>query len=93
MGAWGLPRERVRRKHRPWAMNTCSKDIYVLEYFKDLRYKRGFGVLGGSLRSWIHYVNLRAGNGTQKEHMDIAIEIKKHLAQHFPLIAQACEWN
>ena len=40
----------------------------------------------GSLRSWIHYIELRSANGTQKEHMDIAIECAKEIARIFPLM-------
>lgn len=39
----------------------------------------------GTIRSWIHYIQLRSGNGTQKEHMDIAIEIAKAIVEIFPL--------
>jgi thymidylate synthase (FAD) len=39
----------------------------------------------GTIRSWIHYIALRSGNGTQKEHMDIAIEVAKAIAEIFPL--------
>jgi thymidylate synthase (FAD) len=39
----------------------------------------------GTIRSWIHYIQLRSGNGTQKEHMDIAIEVAKAIAEIFPL--------
>jgi len=39
----------------------------------------------GSLRSWIHYIELRAGNGTQKEHMEIAKECAKVIANIFPM--------
>jgi thymidylate synthase (FAD) len=46
----------------------------------------------GSLRNWIHYVNLRSGNGTQKEHAEIAIAIRKELKKHYPVVAKACEW-
>ena len=40
----------------------------------------------GSLRSWIHYIELRSANGTQKEHMDVAIECAKEIARIFPLM-------
>lgn len=40
----------------------------------------------GSLRSWLHYIELRSANGTQKEHMDIAIECAKEIARIFPLM-------
>jgi len=39
----------------------------------------------GTIRSWIHYIQLRSGNGTQKEHMAIAIEVAKAIAEIFPL--------
>lgn len=47
----------------------------------------------GALRSWIHYVDLRGGNGTQKEHQDIALEIKSILGRKFPVVAEAMNWN
>jgi len=46
----------------------------------------------GSCRSWIHYINLREKNGTQKEHMDIALECKKVFSEQFPTVAEALEW-
>lgn len=41
--------------------------------------------MNGSLRSWIHYIQLRSGNGTQKEHMEIAKICAKVIADVFPL--------
>lgn len=46
----------------------------------------------GSCRSWIHYINLRSANGTQKEHMDIALECKRVFTEQFPTVAEALEW-
>lgn len=46
----------------------------------------------GSARSWIHYIELRSANGTQKEHMDLAIEAKNIFAEQFPDIANALGW-
>ena len=46
----------------------------------------------GSCRSWIHYVKLRSGHGTQKEHMDIANDCKKIFSQQFPVVAEALDW-
>jgi len=42
--------------------------------------------MAGSLRSWIHYIDLRASNGTQKEHMIIAEQCKKIVLEHFPML-------
>lgn len=49
--------------------------------------------MNGTIRSWIHYLNLRCGNGTQKEHMDIAIAIRDTIFKPaMPVIAEALEW-
>jgi|TARA_B100001093_G_C26438844_1_gene847187 thymidylate synthase (FAD) len=47
----------------------------------------------GSIRSWLHYIDLRSSNGTQKEHMDIANNCKEIFVEQFPSIAEAMEWN
>ena len=47
----------------------------------------------GSVRSWIHYIDLRSAHGTQKEHMDIANEAKSIFVEQFPSIAEALEWE
>ena len=46
----------------------------------------------GSCRSWIHYINLRSAHGTQKEHMDIALECKRVFTEQFPSVSEALEW-
>jgi thymidylate synthase (FAD) len=47
----------------------------------------------GSVRSWIHYIDLRSGHGTQKEHMDIANAAKAIFVEQFPAVAEALEWT
>ena len=47
----------------------------------------------GNIRSWINYINLRSGNGTQLEHMDIAIEAKEVIANQLPIVAKALGWT
>ena len=47
----------------------------------------------GSCRSWIHYINLRSANGTQKEHMDIAKECKNIFIQEYPVVSSALNWK
>ena len=49
--------------------------------------------MSGSVRSWIHYINLRSANGTQKEHMDIAKECQCVFAGQFPIVAEALGWT
>ena len=48
--------------------------------------------MSGSVRSWIHYIELRSGHGTQKEHMDIANACKQIFTEQFPTVAEAMEW-
>lgn len=44
--------------------------------------------MNGTLRSWIHFIQVRSGNGTQKEHMEVAREVAKVIAEIFPLAEQ-----
>ena len=46
----------------------------------------------GSVRSWVHYISLRAANGTQKEHMDIAEDCKTIFRKEFPVVSEALGW-
>ena len=48
--------------------------------------------MSGSVRSWIHYIELRSGHGTQKEHMDIANACKDIFTEQFPTVAEAMKW-
>ena len=47
----------------------------------------------GSCRSWIHYINLRSGHGTQKEHLIIANQCREIFSQQFPTVSIALNWN
>ena len=49
--------------------------------------------MNGTIRSWIHYINLRTANGTQKEHMDLALMCKNIFIKQLPTISEALEWN
>ena len=46
----------------------------------------------GSVRSWVHYIELRSAHGTQKEHMDVAEGVRFIFNQQFPTVAEALEW-
>jgi thymidylate synthase (FAD) len=48
--------------------------------------------MSGSIRSWIHYIDLRSGNGTQKEHRDIAERCKEIFSYYFPITAKALNY-
>ena len=47
----------------------------------------------GTCRSWIHYIELRSANGTQKEHMDLAESCKQIFIEQFPTVSEALEWS
>jgi thymidylate synthase (FAD) len=48
--------------------------------------------MSGSLRSWLHYIDLRSAHGTQKEHMEIAEMCRDIFKEQFPIISAAKEW-
>lgn len=48
--------------------------------------------MAGSVRSWIHYIDLRSQNGTQLEHMQIAQQAKEIFNKQFPTIGKALDW-
>ena len=47
----------------------------------------------GSVRSWIHYIDLRSAHGTQKEHMDIAEACRQIFIKQFPIVSTALDWS
>jgi len=73
--------------HYNWAINNgIAKEQARALLPEGLIMSRMY--MSGSLRSWIHYIQLRSGNGTQKEHMEIAKECAKVIAEVFPLSTQ-----
>ena len=46
----------------------------------------------GSVRSWVHYIDLRSAHGTQKEHMDVAEGVRNIFIEQFPTVSEALEW-
>lgn len=55
----------------------CARDVLPLSSPTTL-------YMHGNLRSWMHYADLRCANGTQQEHKEIAEQVKKMIALHFP---------
>lgn len=49
--------------------------------------------MNGTLRSWIHYLDLRTAHGTQKEHMEIAKAVRQIFINTFPIISKALNWE
>ena len=47
--------------------------------------------MNGTLRSWVHYIQLRSGNGTQKEHREVAVACAKAIETIFPMIQEFVE--
>ncbi len=62
----------------------CARDVLPLATPSRL-------YMAGSVRSWVHYVQLRCGNGTQKEHQDIAKLCRKELHKALPTVMAAVE--
>ena len=46
----------------------------------------------GSIRSWIHYIDLRSAHGTQKEHMDLVENVRTVFKEQFPTVSEALGW-
>ena len=47
----------------------------------------------GSVRSWIHYIELRSAHGTQKEHIDLVENVRKIFKEQFPTVSEALGWK
>lgn len=73
-----------------WAIkNGIAKEVARSVLPEGLTMSRMY--MNGTLRSWMHYVELRTGNGTQKEHREVAEECKKILMHEFPFLT--AYWN
>ena len=46
----------------------------------------------GSVRSWVHYIDLRSAHGTQKEHMAVAEGVRSIFKEQFPTVSEALDW-
>ena len=47
----------------------------------------------GSVRSWVHYIDLRSAHGTQKEHMYLVENVRKVFVEQFHIVSEALEWS
>ena len=83
-------------KDRQEALIDLAKDTYVWAINQGIAKEQARSVLpegntvsrmymNGTLRSWVHYIELRSSNGTQKEHMDIAVAIASVISDIFPM--------
>ena len=83
---WDTRQEQILsmvRAHYKWAIDSgIAKEQARAILPEGLTMSRMY--MNGTLRSWIHYIQLRSANGTQKEHRDIALECAKVIAEIFP---------
>ena len=87
---WHRAQERVlyavKREYR-WAIkNGIAKEQARAVLPEGLTVSRMY--MNGTLRSWIHFIELRSGNGTQKEHMQIARACAEVIAKIFPMATE-----
>lgn len=69
---------------------SCEKGIAkeCSRFFLPLNTKTTI-YMNGNIRNWIHFINLRGQNGTQKEHRDLVLGIKKIFNKEFPIVSNA----
>lgn len=77
-------------EHYTWALNNgiakeCARFVLPLQCSTTL-------YMQGTVRSWIHYIQLREANGTQKEHAVIAAACKSVFKEQLPTVAKALNW-
>jgi thymidylate synthase (FAD) len=86
---WERAQKRVLyavKKEYKWAIdNGIAKEQARAVLPEGLTISRMY--MNGTLRSWVHYIELRSANGTQKEHQEIAIACAKVIAEIFPMAA------
>jgi thymidylate synthase (FAD) len=81
---------REAREAYQWAINNgIAKEQARAVLPEGLTVSRLY--MNGTIRSWLHYIELRSANGTQKEHMEIAVACAKEIAVIFPMILDYCE--
>lgn len=89
-------------KNAQYEINTSASELYQQALDKGIAKESARFLLplststklymNGSLRSWIHYIEVRTDSSTQKEHRDIAEECKEIFKKEFPIIAKALCW-
>ena len=78
---------RASRNAYQWAINAgIAKEQARAVLPEGLTVSRMY--MNGTLRSWIHFIEIRSGNGTQKEHMEVARECACAIAAIFPMVEE-----
>ena len=86
-------------KEKQSELITHSKEVYAWALENGIAKEQARAVLpegntesrlymNGTLRSWVHYIQLRSGNGTQKEHRDVAIACANAIKDIFPMVTE-----
>lgn len=87
---WERAQKRVLfavQKEYEWAIkNGIAKEQARAVLPEGLTVSRMY--MNGTLRSWIHFIELRSGNGTQKEHREVALECARVIAEVFPMATE-----
>ena len=87
-GEWNMRQQAVidaAKEHYNWAIeNGIAKEQARVVLPEGNTVSRLYA--NGTIRSWIHYVELRSANGTQREHMDLAVAICKAISEIFPMM-------
>ena len=68
-----------------WIAKECARFVLPLSTPTRL-------YMTGSVRSWVHYIDLRSAHGTQKEHMDVAEGVRQIFIEQFPTVSEALSW-
>ena len=85
--AWAAKQQEVIDKAKEvyeWAINSGIAKEQARAVLPEGNTKSKI-YMNGTLRSWIHYIELRSANGTQKEHMEIARAVAEAIVKIFPL--------
>ena len=77
-------------EHYTWALNVgiakeSARAVLPLQTTTKI-------YMNGTIRSWVHYINLRADAATQLEHREVAEAIKAQMIAHFPVVSKAAGW-
>lgn len=87
-GEWNMRQQAVidaAKEHYNWAIeNGIAKEQARVVLPEGNTVSRLYA--NGTIRSWIHYVELRSANGSQREHMDLAVAICKAISEIFPMM-------
>lgn len=79
----------ARSKIKKWRERKAAKECTRVFLPEGLTMSHLY--MNGTVRTWLHYCDLRGGNGTQKEHVDLAVKCKQALVEHMPFLTSV--WN